>query len=334
MKKHLLPENTNSFKANMHCHSTYSDGSMTPQELKEIYKLHGYSVLAITDHEGIFDHSYLDDENFLTIPSYEREINSDADCWNNVITCHMCFYPKDRNNINMTAFDPDFVHPKFRWMHTPELKEKITYLGAPYKPYYSAESINYIIAEAKKYGFLVTLNHLQWSQEKYETFSKYKGMDAVEVYNSATAATGLDMDDGLYYDALLHLGNKIRCVCADDNHTLSHCFGGWIVIKAAALKHEDIITAFENGEYYSSTGPEINSLYIENGKVYIGTSNAKHIRFLTSNRLTKLVTAENKEYITEAEFDLHAVKDYFRIEVIGESGKKAYTNAYFKEKHF
>ena len=177
MKKYLLPTNCNSYKANMYCHSTLSDGAMTPEELKEAYKAAGYSVLAITDHEGIFDHSYLDDENFLTIPSYEREINADADCWNNVITCHLCIYPKDRSNINTIAYDPDYTHPKFKWLHNAELKENMTYLGKPYKPYYSVESINYIISEAKKYGFLVTLNHLQWSQERYEQFSQYKGYD-------------------------------------------------------------------------------------------------------------------------------------------------------------
>ncbi|MBR6502439.1 MAG: hypothetical protein IKT42_03270 [Clostridia bacterium] len=330
MKKYLLPTDCNSYKANMHCHSTLSDGSMTPEELKETYKSAGYSVLAITDHEGIFDHSYLDDANFLTIPSYEREINADANCWNNVITCHLCIYPKDRSNINTIAYDPEYTHPKFKWLHNAELKENMTYLGEPYKPYYSVESINYIISEAKKYGFLVTLNHLQWSQERYGQFSQYKGYDAVEVFNSASACGGLDMDDSLYYDSLLHLGNKIRCVCADDNHEPHHCFGGWIVIKAPALNHENIMRAFEKGEYYSSTGPEINELYVEDGKVHIGTSNVKYIRMLTGNRLSKLAKATDQNGITEAVFELRGVQDYFRIEIMDNNGNKAYTNAYFE----
>ena len=35
MKKFLLPESGNYYKANLHCHSTYSDGRLTPEELKE-----------------------------------------------------------------------------------------------------------------------------------------------------------------------------------------------------------------------------------------------------------------------------------------------------------
>ena len=33
MKKYLLPENGNFYKANLHCHSTFSDGKWTPEEL-------------------------------------------------------------------------------------------------------------------------------------------------------------------------------------------------------------------------------------------------------------------------------------------------------------
>ncbi len=331
MKKYILPQG-NSYKANMHCHSTYSDGAQTPEELKQVYKAHGYSVLAITDHESIFDHGYLDDEDFLTIPAYEREINKSAKEWDDVITCHLCIYPKDRSNINNIAFDPDFVHPKFRWMHTPELKAKVTYLGETYKPNYSVESINHIISEAKKYGFLVTLNHLEWSQERYEQFSQYEGYDALELYNNGAARGGWDMDDGLYYDALLKNGRRIRCVAADDNHNVRHSCGGWIVLRAPALTHSDIIGAFERGEYYSSNGPEISELYIEDGKLFITTPKAKHIRFITGNRLMKLVSSEESaEYLTSASISLNNVVDYIRVEVIDETGKKAYTNAIFKE---
>jgi hypothetical protein len=37
-KKILLDSSKNFYKGNMHCHSTLSDGDMTPSELKEAYK--------------------------------------------------------------------------------------------------------------------------------------------------------------------------------------------------------------------------------------------------------------------------------------------------------
>ena len=44
-----------SYKANLHCHTTVSDGHYSPEEVKEYYKAHGYSVIAFTDHEILLD---------------------------------------------------------------------------------------------------------------------------------------------------------------------------------------------------------------------------------------------------------------------------------------
>ena len=333
MKKYILPK-CNSYKANMHCHSTYSDGAQTPEELKQVYKAHGYSVLAITDHESIFDHGYLDDEDFLTIPAYEREINKSAKEWDDVITCHLCIYPKDRNNIKCICFDPDFVHPHFKWMHTPELKNKIKYIGEPYKKlHYDADCINEIISEANKNGFLVTLNHLEWSYELYEQFSKYEGMFATEIYNNAS----FEYNDR-YYDMLLRLGKRIYCVAADDNHNKapvdsvnSDSCGGWVMIKADALNHKSIISSLVNGDFYASTGPEINVLYIEDCKIHINCSEAKTVIMYTGNRRKAVKRAEVGEAITHAEFDSKNIYEYFRIEVRDFCGNKAFTRAYFTD---
>lgn len=51
MKKYLLPETGNFYKANLHCHSTVSDGELTVEEIKKIYTEQGYSIVAYTDHE-------------------------------------------------------------------------------------------------------------------------------------------------------------------------------------------------------------------------------------------------------------------------------------------
>ena len=46
MKKYLLPEKGNFYKANLHTHSTISDGKLTPEAVKEAYKeLHDYISL-------------------------------------------------------------------------------------------------------------------------------------------------------------------------------------------------------------------------------------------------------------------------------------------------
>ncbi len=340
MRKILLNSEKNFFKANLHCHSTYSDGCLTPEELKAAYKEQGYSVLAITDHDGLFDHGYLDDEDFITIPGYEREVETpmteDTD-WNDVVTCHMCFYPIDRNNIGQTCFDPDFYHPKFRWMSDSELKSKINPIGEYYTPSYSSESLNHIISEANKHGFLVTLNHPVWSQESFEQICSYEGLFAMEIYNTDAEKLGNLEYNSALYDLLLRKGKRLKCVAADDNHNYhgtlppyGDSFGGRVMINAESLTHEAIITALKNGDFYSTTGPQIDNLFVEDEWVHIECSSAKKIRFITNNRYSKLFVASDQS-LRSADFKLEENTHWFRVEITDFSGEKAYTNAYFKD---
>ena len=68
---YLISPNQKQYKANLHCHSVLSDGKKTPEDLKQMYKNKGYSILAITDHETPKNHQYLNDDNFLTVTGYE-----------------------------------------------------------------------------------------------------------------------------------------------------------------------------------------------------------------------------------------------------------------------
>ena len=51
--KILIDENKNFYKANMHAHSVYSDGKLTPEQIKKAYVEKGYSIVAFTDHEVV-----------------------------------------------------------------------------------------------------------------------------------------------------------------------------------------------------------------------------------------------------------------------------------------
>ena len=78
MKKYILPEGLNWYRANFHCHTVHSDGAYTPEKVKEVYKNHGYSIVAYTDHDVLLDHSDLNDDGFLALTSCEYAINEDS----------------------------------------------------------------------------------------------------------------------------------------------------------------------------------------------------------------------------------------------------------------
>ena len=64
------------YKANLHSHSTLSDGKLSPEALIRAYRERGYSVLAITDHEAPYDHSAASDKDFLMITGWQMLANS------------------------------------------------------------------------------------------------------------------------------------------------------------------------------------------------------------------------------------------------------------------
>ena len=75
MEKYLLPKEGKFYKANLHMHTTISDGRMTLEETKREFMKHGYSIVAFTDHEVMVPHIDLSDENFLAITSTEISLN-------------------------------------------------------------------------------------------------------------------------------------------------------------------------------------------------------------------------------------------------------------------
>ena len=74
MRKYLLPPDLNWYRANLHCHSNLSDGYWPPARLRDEYRKAGYSVLAISDHNVLVDHSDLNTPDFLALTSVEYDI--------------------------------------------------------------------------------------------------------------------------------------------------------------------------------------------------------------------------------------------------------------------
>ena len=82
MIKHLISNEGKFYKAALHCHSTVSDGKLTPEELKNEYMRRGYSIVAYTDHDIMIPHPELLSEGFLPITAMEIAIDKKEN-WKN-----------------------------------------------------------------------------------------------------------------------------------------------------------------------------------------------------------------------------------------------------------
>ncbi|MBO5285331.1 MAG: PHP domain-containing protein [Clostridia bacterium] len=333
MKIYLIPKNGNFYKANLHSHTTLSDGQWTPEEMKEQYKAQGYSILAYTDHQVFINHNDLADDNFLPLNGYEIDITEDKPWGTTTKTCHFCLIALDRERTLQKIYHDSIYIDKNAD------KVDIDKTRAPIKRVYDHKFISLLMQEARNDRFFVTYNHPVWSLESNGDYLNYHGMHAMEIVNNGSYVTGHEEHNSILFDNMLHNGEDIYCIATDDNHNVCsidspNCdsFGGFTMIKADKLEYGTITKALIDGSFYASEGPSIYDLYYDSDDelFHIKTSDAVRIVMSGGKRYNNAVTPNKKgETITEASFNIGMLGDgYVRFTVRDKNGKEAYTNAY------
>ena len=330
MKQYLLPSDGKFYKANLHCHTTVSDGAWTPEEVKANYKAAGYSIVAFTDHNIMIPHPELCDEDFLPITGFEYDV-TDPDprltAFSMKRSCHLCFLAPTMCDAKQPLWHRRF----YRWGYKEEYIPLVRYdeASVDFVREYSPEGINRAIATAREAGFFVTYNHPAWSLESYPDYMAYEGFHALEVVNYGAMVTGY-LDENLHVLLDMLRGGKAPFViAADDNHNRSaDSFGGFTMIKAPSLTYPDIFGALMKGNFYASEGPLIEALWYEDGRVHVRSSEASAIVYHSDIRNTKIVNAPEGGSVTEADFEIGAYDKRFFLIVRDSAGKFACTRPY------
>ena len=340
MKQYLIPNEGNFYKANMHTHTTISDGRLTPEEIKAIYKAQGYSVVAFTDHNIIMDHSDLNDEEFLTITGVE--INTEKPVERMVTPCEMRCY-----HLNFYAPRPDTAtFPGASLTYIPaawhDRVNKENYTGN-YIRRYDVQAQNEMIAMMREKGFLTSYNHPAWSMQIYPDYATLEGIHTLEVYNSGCINMGYELDasDHVLQD-MLCLGKRVFPVATDDIHNTCEACKGWICVKADALDYDTFMTAYGKGDFYASWGPAIEQLWVEDGVLHVECSGVKTIYLVTERRRAGRKDALEGSVLTEGSFDLKQYYDevhrgtydsraFVRLVLVDHDGNKAMTRGYFAD---
>ena len=337
MKRYLLPNEGKFYKANLHMHTTISDGRMTLEETKTEYQKRGYSIVAFTDHEIMLPHEDLTDENFLAITSVEYACNkpTPVNDFSDVTAVHINIYSPEPGR----TYSPIFSENRFWIEHT---KQYVTdeMRKSDYKMLYGVDKINHMIRLANEQGFLVSYNHPVWSLQNYTDYADLKGVWGVEVYNHGSWISGRP-DTVVPLDDILRQGERVLPLATDDSHTIRDMFGGFVMIKATALEYDTIMTALEKGDFYASNGPQIHELYLDGDILHVSCSPAVEIHVTTADRYTPSTRGYNRLH-TEADIDLSRckkfaedelahtdMKPYFRVTVRDEHGNCAYSRPYY-----
>ena len=317
----LLKTNGPFYKANLHCHTTLSDGKMTPQEVKEYYLKNGYNIVAYTDHSTFAWHKELLSEDFLPIAGFEA-------AW--------------------TCLDPDVIPLKFKLCH-------INFLASvpdnavviPESHAYDVGVINRYIRDMKKLGWVCTLNHPGWSLQTSEEINALTGLDGFEVYNHGSQVNDNNGESQGYWARYLNNGSRAFAVATDDNHSGydaqgrvgpgDNTLGGYICISMPKLTYDNFIDAFKNGRFYASTGVEIKELYIDEDtdELVVSCSPVRQIIVKGVHTVPAVRLDGYENDYTHARISMSSIRGkepFFRLELRTTDGKAAYSQPYYFEK--
>ena len=316
----------NWYKGNLHCHTTNSDGNLTPTQVVEMYQNKGYSFLAISDHDLFTDYrKEFDNSEFIILPAME--------------TAAVLYKGEEKTREQRIG-----IHHIHAILGTKEMQDKaekgvFSHMEAyPKKEFCGswdgAKVAQEMQDDLKAHGCITMYNHPIWSRVKEQDFINTKGLTALEIFNYGTqneSATGFDT---IHWDVMLRKGDKIFAVASDDNHNARNTndsFGGYIVVKAEKLDHESIVQAIIDGSYYSSAGPEIYDWGIKDDVAYVECSAVERVNFMAGNIINagNTVIFEKEENVMRAEFPLRGNEDYIRVECVDKHGKMAWSNPIF-----
>jgi hypothetical protein len=291
------------YKGNLHLHSTRSDGTLSPADVIDAYRAKGYDFVALTDHFlpkstmpggwiTVSDTRDLRRDDFTTIPGAEIHGSGMAN--------------GEEWHIIAIGLPLDFP------------KRADTETGAE------------LAKRAVDAGAWVGIAHPEWNSvtlEDARTVASF--IHTIEIYNHGCQ---VEVDRGSGWalsDQLSQEGVRLSAYAADDAHFQipdePDSFGGWIHVKATSLDPDTLLQALKDGDFYSSSGPEIDNIEIVGNELIVRCPPAIQVIATGSGARSHRIRGGN---ITEARFPLDRFREhgFVRITVVGEHGGRAWSN--------
>jgi hypothetical protein len=281
------------YKGQLHVHSTASDGKRTRDEVVGWYRARGYHFLALADH-GVLAEARTVTDDFITLRGIEV----------------------------------DGVDPQSGLYH-------LVGLGLERPPGVgSRESIpaQDAIDRLRAAGGLAFMAHPYWSGQMSKDLLGLQGCTGLEIYNGGCEVDNARGFSTVHWDDLLAAGCRLWGLAVDDAHWRDgdHDAGlGWVWVKAAALTQMAILEALERGQFYASSGPEIEDVWLEGNQVHARCSPVVAVDFVGNGRFSRRIAARPGETLTGANCPLRKGQCYVRVACQDAGGHWAWSNPIF-----
>ena len=307
------------YKGNLHCHTTDSDGDCTPEEVVKRYKEQGYSFLAITDHNVYSDYrEKFGTDHFLVLPGIEVAATFVDENKIFRATHHMNGI-LGSEDMQRAAKEPLCTHG--------EQIGPFRYRGS----WDSRQALEEMARLLKQRGMFTTYNHPVWSRVEQDSFIHNPYIDILEIYNHGTQQESETGFDTLHWDTMLRNGRRMLADASDDSHNMDwDCFGGYIMVEAEKLTHDNIASSIMNGCSYSTQGPKIMEWSLSpEGVVHLICSPCERVTVICDGYVGAGRTSfsgDGKRPVQEIQYQLTGKERYVRGECRDFAGRMAWTN--------
>lgn len=290
MKRFRYDSSGSWFKGNTHIHSTASDGGKNFVEIAGMYSGAGYDFLFRTDHWAFSDCG-ADKEDYPLLWLDGIEINGQ-----------------------------DFAGASFHAVCLGKVA------GVRQEDGFEAG-----MARAREQGAILIAAHPFWMGNSFEDCLRWD-FDGVEIYNHVCRWLNGKGGGLPYWNAMLKQNPAALAFSADDAH-LSEKHpgwnGGWIMVNAGGLTNEEILENIRAGNYYSSCGPSMKSIFLEGNVLSLQTSPVRFARLAGPGSKGARLGSFDGELMTEISFEIPGDWGYMYVELEDENGRRAWTNGLF-----
>ena len=293
------------FKGNLHTHSYWSDGDEFPEVIMDWYKSHDYQFIALTDHntlaegdkwkeisqDSIYQNAF---KSYLEAygPSW---VNHKLDSLNRTQVKLKTYEEykglfEENNEFLIIQSEEISAHFGDKPLHlnATNVHEKIDAQGGNSVVEVLQNNIDAVIKQRDELDvpMIVHINHPNFHyaidledmkglrDERF--FEVYNGHPSVHNSGDSSHISTESMWDHINIAYLENNKPLIFGIATDDAHHY-HAQGnkwanagrGWIQVRADSLNPKSLISSMEEGNFYASTGVELNELNIENNKLSI-----------------------------------------------------------------
>jgi predicted metal-dependent phosphoesterase TrpH len=276
------------YKGNLHCHSTQSDGARPPEEVVAFYRDNGYSFLALSDHRRVTDTTRFATPEFLPLPAME-------------IDGHDALV---KGPYHMLAIG----------LH--DLCEQPPEADLPWL-------LDAIAAD----GGVGIFCHPYWLGTCATDLLTLDCCLGLEVYNANCEVEVGKGDARQCWDDVLQRGKPFYGFATDDAHWWQNDAGlAWIMVKTERLDEASLLEALRHGHFYSTSGPEIEHLELQDGVVQVRCSPVDAINFIAQAGHGLRVYDAGGKKLTAATYRPVGKERYLRVECVCNDGTRAWSN--------